>query len=496
MRVRIVASLLPLALASACATVHEPASAFVPSAAPAERRSEVVIEASAPAAEPHEPAPAQGTRRQTLDAAQIALLNSPDFRRRFVESYASETDVEPRPTVGEIEKLQDVVELVAAERLDDAARALRELRGPAATAVVDYTLGNVFFQQERLEHAIGAYRVAVDKFPRFRRAWRNLGICYVRAGDFANALPALTKVVELGGADPVTYGLLGYGYSAVGNDLAAESAYRMAILLDPDTVDFEMGLVRALFMQRRYAEAVALCDTLIADRPDSADLWILQANAYIGAGQPMRAAENYELVDRLGGSTAETLTNLGDIYVNGELFELAVDAYERAMALDPELSPERMIRAAKVMTGHGALAETRSLTGAIELALGEQLDLEAKKDLLKLRSRLAVAAGESEEEARVLEEIVELDPLDGEAILLLGQHARRTGDDEKALFWFERAAMLEEHEADASVRIAQVLVVQKRYDEALRKLRRAQDVEYRDNVQDFLEQVESAAKTR
>ena len=36
--------------------------------------------------------------------------------------------------------------------------------------------------------------------------------------------------------------------------------------------------------------------------------------------------ENFELVDRLGKSTADSLFNLGDIYANEELVDLAVDA--------------------------------------------------------------------------------------------------------------------------------------------------------------------------
>ena len=119
-----------------------------------------------------------------------------------------------------------------------------------------------------------------------------MALIYIRQSDFPKALPALTRVVELGGADSLTYGLLGFAYASVEDHLAAESAYRMAILMDPQTLDWKMGLARSLFKQERYAEAVALCDRLIADHPDRADLWLLQANAFIGLKQPLKAAEN------------------------------------------------------------------------------------------------------------------------------------------------------------------------------------------------------------
>jgi cytochrome c-type biogenesis protein CcmH/NrfG len=187
---------------------------------------------------------------------------------------------------------------------------------------------------------------------------------------------------------------------------------------------------------------------------------------------------------------------LGDIYVNEELFDLAVEAYLRALERDPDSPPERILRAAKVLTARGAHAQVRRLIEHLEAVCGARLGPEEKKDVLKLRARLAVAEGAGEEEARVLEEIVALDPLDGEALILLGQHRARAGDDVRAVFYYERAASLEAFEADAKVRHAQLLVGQGKYAEALPLLRRAQVLKPRENIQQYLEQVERVAQGR
>ncbi len=113
-----------------------------------------------------------------------------------------------------------------------------------------------------------------------------------------------------------------------------------------------------------------------------------------------------------------------------------------------------------------------------------------------MRARIAVAEGAGDEEAKVLEQIVQLDPMDGEALILLGQHAARAGDAEQAVFYYERAENIEGVEADAKVRHAQLLVGQGKYAEALPLLRRAQELKPRDNIQQYLEQVERAAQSR
>jgi tetratricopeptide (TPR) repeat protein len=257
-----------------------------------------------------------------------------------------------------------------------------------------------------------------------------------------------------------------------------------------------MGLARSFFKQERFADAIALTGALLRETPDAADLWLLQANAFLGSGQAMRAAENYEIVDRLGKSTPESLNMLADIYVNDELYEPAARRYLEALDLDAKADGERPMKAAQVLVGRGALDEAKSLLDGVETRRGASFNEARRKEFLKLRARIAAATQATEEEAKLLAEIVTLDPLDGEALLLLGQYHARNGDPERAIFHYERAASLEKFEPDAKVRHAQLLVQQGKYAEAIPLLRAAQQLKFRENIQAYLEQVERISKTR
>lgn len=441
-----------------------------------------------------------GIAQAEKGAGDVALKvwNSPDFQKQFAESYMAETEIEPRVTMEEREQMQEILALISSDKLLEAAGKLEgEIqRNPAVSAVYDFTLANIYFQQEDYDKAAGIYETAVEKFPKFRRAWKNLGLIYTRNGDYEKAVPALTKVVELGGSDSISYGLLGFAYTNTGKFLSAESAYRMAILLDPETMDWQMGLARSFFKLERYADAVALCQKLVEEHPDRTDLWLLQANAYIGSEQPLKAAEIYELVDQMGQSSPESLNMLGDIYINEKLYSLAADAYLRAMDTTKSNNPDRAVRSAKILVARGAFEETKALIAKIQSKFGGKMNDMSRKELLKMEARIAVAEGGGDEEVRVLKEIVELDPLDGEALILLGQHYGRHDDKEKAEFYYERAANIDKYEADAKVRHAQLLVQHGQYHEALPLLRRAQQVEPRENIQEYMEQVERVAKGR
>lgn len=427
--------------------------------------------------------------------SDAAFWKDPDVRRRFNESFISETDIEPKYNPIEADLIQQVLELMSNEKVDEAIALIEQNRGPAASAALDANLGVIRFTRNELPEAISCYEAAVAKHPKFRRAWSNLGAAYFRLGKYAEAIPALTRAIETGAVNGLNFGFLGYCYLTIENSLSAESAYRMALLLDPKTEDWKLGLVRCFFKQRRYADVVALTGELLAAKPERADLWQMQASAYAGLGQPMRAAENYEFLERLGKLDAANLLNLGDIYINEELFDLGVGAYSRAIAADVSVGSARPIRAARSLVGRGASREAGELLAAIEAAF-PQLEVEPRKEVLRLRARLAVASGGGAEEASILEEIVQLDPLDGRALIDLGKYYGAQGDIERAILYFERGAGIEAFEADAKVGHAQLLVQKQRYAEALPLLRRAQTLKPRENIQKFLEEVERVAQSK
>jgi tetratricopeptide (TPR) repeat protein len=425
-----------------------------------------------------------------------AIWNDPTFQKQFVGSYGINADVEPRVTPDEVKILEKVRPLMA-DDLAGAEATLTRAMKPDCSAILDFTLGGINFQQDEFPEALECYRRAVAKFPSFRRAWRNIGLINARNGEYDAAIAAFTKMIELGGGDSYSYGLLGFAYASKQDYQAAEAAYRSALLLQPENTEWRLGLTRCVFKQDKFQDAAALLDVLIERFPDKADFWLLQAQTFLGMKQPLRAAENLEALDLLGKSTADSLLTLGDIYASEALMDLAERAYRRAIDVDPSQPAARPMRAAELLAARGALAQARSVSAHIRTQWEARLEEAERRSLLKLEARLSMAEGSGDAEtAAVLEEIVKLDPLDGEALMLLGQHHARHCEPDRAIFYYERAASLDAYEVNAKIRHAQVLVGIGRYADALPLLRRAQEVRPRDDVARYLEQVERIARTR
>jgi tetratricopeptide (TPR) repeat protein len=436
-------------------------------------------------------------RARAGDANDLAAIwNDPTFQKQFVGAYGINADVEPRVTPDEVKILEKLRPLMGTDLPKAEAQLVKAMK-PDCSAILDFTLGGIRFQQEKLGEALASYRQAVQKFPSFRRAWRNVGLIHARNGEFDAAINAFTRMIELGGGDSYSYGLLGYAYASKQDYQAAEAAYRNALLLQPENTEWRLGLTRCVYKQNKFEDCAALLDVLIERYPDNGDFWLLQAQTYLGMKRPLDAAGNLETLDLLGKSTVDSLHTLGDIYVGEGLMDLASGAFQRAVDRDVAQPLARPLRAAEVLGARNAIPQARQLAAHIRQACEGRLEESDRRKLLKLEARLSMAEGGGDAAtAAVLEEIVQLDPLDGEALMLLGQHYAKQGEPDRAILFYERAASIEAFEASAKTRHAQVLVGIGRYADALPLLRRAQELKPRDDVARYVEQVERLAKAR
>jgi tetratricopeptide (TPR) repeat protein len=423
------------------------------------------------------------------------LWSSSEFQRRFTGRYGFLANVEPELTeTNEIAFMRELAPLLQADpKL--AAYVLKTNLTANKNAQLDFTLGSLYFQMLDYPSAVNAYQTAVDKYPDFRRAHKNLGFSYLKMGKYAEAAAPLSAAIELGDRDSTTFGLLGFCYLNQERFIPAEAAYKQAILFQPDNADWRLGLVKALVAQEKLQEANRMVEEVLQRDPSDVDMWELQAGIYAQMEQPKLAAVNYEIIRKLGKSTPPMLYSLGDLYMADEATDLALPVYLAAIRQNGTDDIPRALRTAKILVSRGELAEAKQILASIRQAAGNELANENELELLKSESKVANAEGDSAQAVKILESVVERDPLDGEALLLIGDHYLRSDQIEKAEFRYELASKIEGFEADALVKLAQVRVKQSKYDDAIAVLNKAQKINPRDTVQNYLEAIERIRRT-
>lgn len=422
-----------------------------------------------------------------------SLWNDPEFVRRLLGSYGFASDAEPRMTPEEQGVYRDKVVPLLREDPAKAAELLATLVKPSATAVFDFTLGNIAFQHEDLTNAVKHFEAALAKFPDYRRAQKNLAFALVRDGKFREAIGPLTRTAASGGGDGKVFGLLGFAYMNQARFVSAQGAYEQALVFEPENTEYRLALIKSAVGAANYDRALALLDELIQQHPERDSLWTLHANILIQKEQPAKAAVSLEILRRLGKATAQNLFLLGDIYMTQEARDLALSAYLDGIEADRGQNPAKALRPAQILVGRGAYAEAKQLIARIRS--GAALPPEDELKLLKLEVKVALADGEGPRAIESLERIAQKNPLDGEALLLAGDYYSRNGEREKAEFRYQAAAGIQGFEADAYVKHAQLLVQSQKYPRAVELLRKAQKAKPRDNVQRYLDRVEQLSRS-
>lgn len=425
-----------------------------------------------------------------------SVVDDPEWRKRFLGSYGFLSGAEPEIKPSELEVLREVIELIKIN--PRAAQAmLAQQTGTESSAALDFVLANLEFQSGEVELAAQHYESALEKFPDFRRAHKNLGLLRVQKGNFAGARVHLSRAVELGDRDGRSYGLIGYAYINLGNDLAAEVAYRNAILQEPETRDWKLGLARSLLSMQRYEEAIALFDALLEETPEDGTLWMLQANAYVGLEQPMKAAVNLETVRLLGKAQTSGLELLGDIYMNAGMPDLAKSAYLEVIASDEGATRfDSSLRASQLLVRTGAYAEAQDVLDSIQKRYGEKLGQDDELKVLTLEAKVARAQGRDAAAASLLKSIVERDGTRGDALLELAAYHESAGDRERAILMVERAQRLDAFEYRALLDHAQMMVSDKDYEKAAELLRQALGIKREPRVERYLALVERSVRPR
>lgn len=424
-----------------------------------------------------------------------AEWNSPEFQKRLLGSYGMKPDVEPRMTPEEQALYRDKIVPLMRGEPSKAIEALKDRAKPGASAQFDFALGNVYFQNDDLTNAIGAFSAALDKFPDFLRAQKNLGFALLRAGRYDEAIKPLTRTASLGGGDGKLFGFLGFCLSNASRHASALNAYQQALLFEPDNLDSKLGLVKSAVTLGNYDLALALLDEILPTQPDRENLWVLQANVYIQKGQTDKAAVALEMLRRLGKSGPAQLILLGDLYLNQDARELALGAYLEAIEKGPAESLPKALRAADILASRNAHKDAANLLDRIRSAAGSALTGPDELKWLKLSAKVAMGTGDGARAIQLLEEVAQKNPLDAEALLMTGDYYARTGQPEKAQFRYETAGKLSGFEAEALVKQAQLLVTSRKYEPALELLKKAQKIKPRENVQRYLERVEQVART-
>jgi len=403
----------------------------------------------------------------------------------FTGALPAQSSTEPRVTAREAALLSQAAE-VAVTNMPQAVELLVAARAPDSSAALDFAIGNFRFQNGQYEEAVAAYLEAERKWPAFRDARKNLGRAYLLLEREQDAIKVYQGLVSEGYVDADIYLLLGHGLMMRHHAVPAETAYRQALLLDPENRDAQRGLIQSLLEQERFAEVRNLLRGALDLQPGEASYWSLLANVEVSLDDAGAAIRTVETARRLDACPPLLLMLLGDLYLDASRAAEAVACYAEAKSAGG-VEDSRFLRAVEGLIQLGEAEKAVALLGTV--AAGSD---SGTKDMtvLRLRAEIAALQGKAKQAVEIYRELAAADPLDGRVLLRLGDLLRETGAVGKAGLTDERAGRVAGFEAESLVRRARLEVDAQRFAEAVELLEAAQRLNPQPNTARYLDQIQ------
>jgi tetratricopeptide (TPR) repeat protein len=285
---------------------------------------------------------------------------------------------------------------------------------------------------------------------------------YVSKGLMDVAAAEAVRAVQRGASRADAAVLLGDIFAKRGLHGEALERYREVRGLEPGRADARLGEVKALFALGgpRVAEASGLAEELLALTPDNVDALVAVAKGRAAAGDAAGALTALQQAQTRAPERADLHKLQGDVALKVGDKGGAFAAYRSALELDPGF--------VQVWLDLGRLHEEKEEWADAQQAYERGLDVLptfhegalALADLLRRSGRVRQAVVR-------LAGMLEQDPYDLPALLLLGRALLDDKRDAQALEAFQRALKFDPEQPEALFQLGVVLARLHRYGEAV-----------------------------
>ena len=163
----------------------------------------------------------------------------------------------------------------------------------------------------------------------------NLGLALYDSGSLDNAIAVFKKAIE---SDPRyirAYNNLGNALMAMGFLQRAADVYRRAVQLKPDYVQAWNGLGQSHHRAKCYVDAIKCFDHALAIDPGYRAARLNRAITLNAVGESDRSEAEFRQLVTDHPDYAEAWHELGGFLEHAHRYEASVDAYGRALALNP-----------------------------------------------------------------------------------------------------------------------------------------------------------------
>ncbi|HEY0173116.1 MAG TPA: tetratricopeptide repeat protein, partial [Pyrinomonadaceae bacterium] len=196
--------------------------------------------------------------------------------------------------------------------------------------------GQVAFLAGDFASALVAFKQAALADPALALAHYGLGNAYLATNQPAEAFKAFGQAVKVNSELALAYRGMGDALTRQNKSKEAAQYYdRAKSFGQPLPADTGLAAARDLKKRKRWAQALKEFQDVAAARP-TADVYVEMGDCYVGLEQPLSASQSYRKATEIDPRSALAHYKFGEVMQKLREHAAAMEALERALALDPQ----------------------------------------------------------------------------------------------------------------------------------------------------------------
>jgi len=203
-----------------------------------------------------------------------------------------------------------------------------------------FSQGNEFAKDGLLREAAESFKAILKRDPKNSLARRNLGIVFLKSGDYEQAIQSLESVIDIFQNDFDTNYYLGEGYRAKNEYGKAIFRYQVALSVKADDHRVGRALAWSYYKIRFFAEALDVAKRVLDQDPKDSQASIIMARTLIRLKRFKEASDSITSAKLYASDIVKPYlqTVEGDIYLEQKKFEEAGQIYRGVVKTNPMMA--------------------------------------------------------------------------------------------------------------------------------------------------------------
>jgi len=321
-----------------------------------------------------------------------------------------------------------------------------------------------------------AYLACLKASPDLVKAHQGLSLLYMQQAKYDKAQIHLVRTIELGQADAQSYAQLAYIHVQHSQPWSAVAAYRQALMLAPETSQYQQGLLFALIESGDLNQANALLKELLNKSPDKAELWLQRAQIALQLDHKKQALAAIEVALKLNPKDTSNQLLAAQLHLSEGSTERAVSLLKQGLTHANKKQQIEVINTT-MQTLAWLVSEqkwdlAKELIGSAK-RLTKQLPRDDQAQFSVYSAQLAMQQGNTTRALKSLNNALKINPNLGDALLSLASIYRSKNQLTQAKLMYVRAQALPDYQLSAWLGLSQIAIDSKEYPSALKHLRKA-----------------------